>query len=116
LDEGRVALTWRRGSAEHGTILTLPDGVRAGTEYFAQPLADGGAALALGVWSEHHNGVGLFRFDAAGSVRSFSLLPEPSTRADARASTVRWADGRVLEAIDHANGMSIESFDLGGDR
>jgi hypothetical protein len=113
---GRVALSWGRGGGEAGTVLRLPDGTRAGTEYFAEPLADGGAVLALGLWNEDHNGVGLFRFDAAGALRSFSLLPEPSTRADARASTVRWASGRVLEAIDHANGMSIESFDLGGDR
>ena len=114
--DGRVALSWRRGGAEGGTVLRLPDGTRAGTEYFAEPLANGGAVLALGLWNEDHNGVGVFRLDAAGALRSFSLLPEPSTRADARASTVRWASGRVLEAIDHSNGMSIESFDLGGDR
>ncbi len=116
LGAGRVALSWRRGGAEAGTVLRLPDGTRAGTEYFAEPLADGGAVLALGLWTDDHNGVGLFRFDAAGALRSFSLQPEPSTRADARASTVRWASGRVLEAIDHASGMSIESFDLGGGR
>jgi hypothetical protein len=116
LGAGRVALSWRRGGVGGGTVLRLPDGTRAGTEYFAEPLADGGAVLALGLWNDDHNGVGLFRLDAAGTLRSFSLLPEPSTRADARASTVRWASGRVLEAIDHANGMSIESFDLGGDR
>src|SRR5436190_5000377 len=114
LSDGRVALSWRRGGAEGGTVLQLPDGTRAGTEYFAEPLADGGAVLALGLWNEDHNGVGLFRFDSVGALNSFSLLPEPSTRADARASTVRWAAGRVLEAIDHANGMSIESYDLGG--
>jgi hypothetical protein len=72
--------------------------------------------LALGLWNEDHSGVGLFRFDSVGALDSFSLLPEPSTRADARASTVRWTAGHVLEAIDHANGMSIESYDLGGDR
>jgi hypothetical protein len=116
LGAGRVALSWRRGVADRGTVLQLPNGTRAGTEYFAEPLADGGAVLALGLWNEHHNGVGLFRFDAAGTVRSFLLLPEPSTGADARASTVRWASGRVLEAIDHPNGMSIESFNLGGER
>ncbi|HEY2802746.1 MAG TPA: hypothetical protein VGJ67_02360 [Actinomycetota bacterium] len=116
LSGGRVALSWRRGDAEGGMVLQLPDGTRAGTEYFAEPLADGGAVLALGLWNEDHNGVGLFRFDSVGALRSFSLLPEPSTRADARASTVRWANGRVLEAIDHENGMSIESYDLGGDR
>ena len=116
LAEDRVALTWRRAGTERGTILTLPEGSRAGTEYFARSLADGGAVLALGLWNDHHNGVGLFRFDAAGSVGSFSLLPEPSTRADARASTVRWARGRVLEAIDHDSGVSIESYDLGGNR
>jgi hypothetical protein len=116
LGDGRVALTWRRSEIERGTVLGLPAGVRAGTEYFAEPLADGGAVLALGLWNETHNGVGLFRFDADGALRTFSLLPEPSTRADARASTVRWANGRVLEAVDHANGMSIETYDLGGGR
>src|SRR5205085_5157745 len=110
LAEGRVAVAWSGSGSQGGAVIPLPEGVRAGTEYFAQPLADGGAVLALGLWNDHHNGVGLFRLDAAGSLRSFSLLPEPSTRADARASTVRWANGRVLEAIDHANGMSIESF------
>jgi hypothetical protein len=117
LSGGRVALTWTRNDGTKcGTELTLPEGARAGTEYFAEPLPDGGVVLALGLWDEHHNGVGLFRFDRAEAVRSFSLLPEPSTRADARASTVRWANGRVLEAIDHSNGMSIESYDLGGGR
>ena len=116
IDADRVALSWSRGGAEEGTVLRLPKGTRAGTEYFAEPLADGGAVLALGLWNDDHNGVGVFRLDSAGALRSFSLLPEPSVRADARASTVRWASGRVLEAIDHTNGMSIESFDLGGDR
>ncbi|MFL5738194.1 MAG: hypothetical protein ACJ76P_12785 [Actinomycetota bacterium] len=117
LSGGRVPLRWTRNDGTTGgTELTLPDGARAGTEYFAEPLPDGGAVLALGLWDEHHNGVGLFRFDRRGAVRSFSLLPEPSTRADARASTVRWSRGRVLEAIDHPNGMSIERYDLGGGR
>jgi len=117
LSGGRVALTWTRNDGtKGGTELTLPEGARAGTEYFAEPLPDGGAVLALGLWDEHHSGVGLFRLDRDGAVRSFSLLPEPSTRADARASTVRWANGRVLEAIDHPNGMSIEGYDLGGGR
>jgi hypothetical protein len=118
VDGGRVAFTWARSDgSEGGTLLTLPEGARAGTEYFAEPLPDGGAVLALGLWDDTHNGVGLFGFESDGRVRSFSLLPEPSTRADARASTVRWrAPGQVLEAIDHRRGMSIERFDMGGGR
>jgi hypothetical protein len=116
LENGRIALSWRRSGAQGGAVLKLPDGTRPGTEYFVEPVADGGAVLAMGLWNDHHNGVGLFRFSADGTLTGFSLLPEPSTRADARASTVRWANGRVLEAIDHDNGMSIESYDLGGER
>jgi hypothetical protein len=117
-DGGRVALTWTRsGGSQGGTLLTLPEGTRPGTEYFAEVLPDGGAVLALGLWDDTHNGVGLFRFGSDGHVRSFSLLPEPSTRSDARASTVRWqAPGRVLEAIDHRRGMSIERFEVEGAR
>jgi hypothetical protein len=118
VDGGRAALTWTRSDgSQGGTLLTLPEGTRPGTEYFAEALPDGGAVLALGLWDDTHNGVGLFRFGDGGHVRGFSLLPEPSTRSDARASTVRWqAPGRVLEAIDHRRGMSIERFDLGGGR
>ncbi|MDP9296525.1 MAG: hypothetical protein M3O88_07530, partial [Actinomycetota bacterium] len=57
VDGGRVALTWTRSDgSEGGTLLTLPQGARAGTEYFAEPLADGGAVLALGLWDDTHNG------------------------------------------------------------
>jgi hypothetical protein len=116
VDGRHVALTWMRADGSNGgTLLALPEGARPGTEYFAQPLRDGGALLALGLWNESHNGVGLFRLSSTGSVRSFSLLPEPSTRADARASTVRFvAPDRVLVAHDHRHGMSIDAFEVGG--
>jgi hypothetical protein len=118
VDEHHVAITWARTDGPGGgVLLELPRGARAGTPYLAEPLPGGGTVVSLGLWNENHNGVGLFELSESGTVSRFSLLPEPSTRADARASTVRFqGPDRVLVAFDHRRGMSIDGFDLGGER
>ncbi len=94
-----------------GSLIRLPAGVRAGGEYFGQPLPEGGVELARGLWDDQHFVVGLFRLSAEGDLLEFSLLPEPSTQMDARSSTVRWrAPGEVLVAYAKPHGVAIDAF------
>jgi len=114
LGEGELAVTWTRpDGTDAGAVLRLPPGVRLGSDYFIQPLADGGALVARGLWDDAHSVVGVFRLDAHGGLMRFTLLPEPSSQQDARLSTVRWrAPGSVLIAYARPNGVAIESFEV----
>ena len=114
-DEQHFAAEWARpDGSSAGALIRLPSGIRAGTDYFVQPSADGGAIIARGLWDDTHTGVGVIRLDARGRVSSFSLLPEPSTRQDARFSTVRWHAGRILLAQDRPDGYAISSYKVVG--
>jgi hypothetical protein len=108
LSDPEFAVRW--GSV--GAIVTLPSGVRVGPEQFVQPLADGGVVVARGVWDDTHSGVSLIELSEDGSLRSFTLLPEPSTTQDARFSTVRWRGPDVLAAYDRGNRYEIRSFEV----
>jgi hypothetical protein len=110
----RVAFAWTRSDGSRaGAVVSLPDGVFAGSDYFVRPLGDGGAVAARGVWDGTHSGVGLFRFDAAGRIVAFDLLPEPSTEQDARFSTVRFGPPRdVLVAYAGDRAVRIDRFEV----
>lgn len=113
LAEDRFAATWPTGRGTAGVVVELPAGIRVGVEYFVRPLHDGGALIARGLWSDERMAVGLFRFSANGELEGLSLLPEPSTRMDARFSTVRFRPpNQVLVARDRADGIAIERFEV----
>lgn len=114
LPGGRIAFAWVRDDGSRaGTVLELPRGVQAGSDYFVRPLPDGGAIAARGVWDPTHFGVAALRFDALGRVVSSSLLPEPSHHQAARFSTVRFrSPAEVLVAIDRAHGVQILRFEV----
>jgi hypothetical protein len=110
----RFAAVWTRPDGSRGgVVVVLPPGVRPGTDYLVRPRPDGGAVVAEGLWDDTHAGVGLFRFGAAGALRSFSLLPEPSTQQAARSSTVRFLPpGQVLVAYARRAGVTIARFEV----
>jgi hypothetical protein len=112
--DGSFAAVWTRPDGSRaGAIVQLPSKVAGGSDYFVRPLPDGGALVAKGLWDETHFGVGVFRFDAAGRVASFDLLPEPSAEQAARYSTVRFrAPGEVLVAIADDRGVHIDRFEV----
>jgi hypothetical protein len=114
LPGGRIAFAWVRGDGSRaGTVVTFPKGVQPGSDYFVRPLADGGAIAARGLWDATHYAVAVLRFDAAGDIGSFSLLPEPSTHQAARFSTVRFAEpDTVLIAVDRPRAVLIEGFEV----
>ncbi|HLB61987.1 MAG TPA: hypothetical protein VJN50_04540 [Actinomycetota bacterium] len=114
LPDRRVAVTWADSTgARRGSLIRLPRGVLAGTDYFVEPMAGGGALAARGLWDDSHFGIGLFRLDAAGRVLGFSLLPEPSTRQAARYSTVRFRPpGDVLVVFEDHRGIRIERYEV----
>jgi hypothetical protein len=114
LSSSRVAVTWTRPDGSRaGAVVRLPSGVAVGAGYFVRPLPDGGAVLAQGLWDQTHAGVGVIRFDANARIRSFSLLPEPSSRQAARFSTVRFrAPDEVLEAARTNRAYVIDRFEV----
>jgi hypothetical protein len=114
LSGGRIAFAWaRQDGSRAGAVVAFPRGVQAGSDYFVRPLPDGGAVAARGLWDATHYAVALLRFDPAGSIEAFSLLPEPSAHQAARFSTVRFAaPDRVLVAIDRPRGVVIEGFEV----
>jgi hypothetical protein len=106
------AVVWTRPDGSRvGALVHLPDGVLPGADYFVQPLPDGGALIARGLWDETHFGVAAIHLDATGGLVSFSLLPEPSHRIVAPYSTVRFdgPDG-LLMAVDEGEGFRIDRF------
>jgi hypothetical protein len=113
LPGNRVAFAWTRPDGSRaGAVVTLPRGVFPGSDYFVQPMRDGGSLSARGLWDGTHNGVGLFRFDAEGRIVSFDLLPEPSTEQDARFSTVRFAPpADVVVAYAGLRAVRIDRFE-----
>lgn len=112
--DGSFAVVWTRPDGSRGgAIVQLPARVAGGSDYFVRPLPDGGAVVAKGLWDDTHFGVGLFRFDAAGRVATFDVLPEPSAEQAARYSTVRFrAPGDVLVAVADGHGVQIERFEV----
>lgn len=114
LQDGRLAVVWTRPDGSRGgVVLRLPAGISAGADYFVEPLADGGALVARGLWDDTHFGVGVMRIDATGRVRTFALLPEPS-HIMAPYSTVRSVTPRaVLLAVDAGEGIRLERFTIG---
>lgn len=114
VDDGVFAVVWTRPDGSRaGATVELPAGVAGGTDYLVRPLDDGGAVVAKGLWDETHFGVGLFRFDAAGRIASFDLLPEPSAEQAARYSTVRFrSPGEVLVAFADDRGVHIDRFQV----
>jgi hypothetical protein len=114
LPDGTVAVTWTdRTGARHGSVIGLPRGVLPGTDYFVEPMPDGGALVARGLWDDSHYGVGVFRLDDAGRIGGFSLLPEPSTHQAARYSTVRFRPpGEVLVVSETGRGIRIERYEV----
>lgn len=112
--EDSFAVVWTRPDGSRGgATVRLTRGVSGGTDYLVRPLEDGGAVVAKGLWDETHFGVGLFRFDAAGQIASFDVLPEPSTEQAARYSTVRFrAPGEVLLAVADDRGVHIDRFEV----
>jgi hypothetical protein len=113
--EGAVAAVWTRSDGSRGgAVVRLPHGVAPGADYFVQPLPDGGAVMARGLWDATHFGVGIFRFGASGRLTSFHLLPEPTPRMVAPYATVRFlAPGTVLLAVDDGGGVRIDRFPVG---
>jgi hypothetical protein len=107
--EREFGVRWGGGA---GAIVTLPVGVRVGPEQFVQPLGDGGVVVARGVWDDVHSAVAVITLAADGSLRSFTLLAEPSTSQDARFSTVRWRGPDVLAAYDRGRRYEIRSFEV----
>ena len=108
------AATWTdaRGRA-HGTLVRLPSDVFVGSDYFTQPLPDGGALVAQGLYAPGHNVVGILRLRPGGAIDAFHRLPEPSFRQDARWSTVRWRDpGDVLVIYEDPQGVRIDRFEV----
>jgi hypothetical protein len=114
LGEDRFAAAWpSAGGGTVGALVALPAGINVGLDYFVQPLGDGGALVARGLWDDTRMAVGVFRFSPRGELLDLSLLPEPSTRMDARFSTVRFAPpGAVLAAYDRPDGLAIERFEV----
>jgi hypothetical protein len=114
LGRGRFAAVWTRPDRSRaGAIVRLPIGVRPGVDYFVQPMDDGGAILAKGLWDDTHSVVGLFRFDAAGRISSFVTLPEPSVEQDAFYSKVRFLPPTsVLVVYDEAQGIRYDRFEV----
>jgi hypothetical protein len=114
LPGGRVAVAWTDpDGTRSGAVLRLPAGLRAGTDYFVRPTRDGGAVVARGLWNDRHFAVGLIRLAPSGALRSFSLLPEPSTEQAARFSTVRFrAPDEVLLARTGPRALSIDVFEV----
>jgi hypothetical protein len=114
LPGNRVAFVWTRPDGSRaGAVVSLPRGVFAGSDYFVQPVGDGGAVAARGLWDGTHNGVGVFRFDAEGKITSFDLLPEPSTEQDARFSTVRFASpADVFVVYAGTRAVRIDRFEV----
>lgn len=114
LSGGRIAFAWVRGDGSRaGAVVTFPRGVQPGSDYFVRPLPDGGAIAARGLWDATHYALAILRFDAAGDIDAFSLLPEPSTHQAARFSTVRFAQPHaVLMAVDRPRAVLIERFEV----
>ncbi|GBC86852.1 hypothetical protein HRbin12_00851 [bacterium HR12] len=113
LAEDRFAAAWPTARGTTGVVVALPEGIRVGIEYFVRPLPDGGALVARGLWNDAAMAVGVFRFSADGELLGLSLLPEPSTRMDARSSTVRFRPpNEVLVARDRADGIAVERFEV----
>jgi hypothetical protein len=113
LKENLFAVTWPSSGGTAGALVTLPEGIRVGVEYFAERLHDGGALLARALWDDAHTAVGVFRFSASGELLDLSLLPEPSALMDARLSTVRFqAPDGILLARDRTDGIAIERYEV----
>ncbi len=114
LSPQRVAFVWTRPDGSRaGAVVRLPGEVLAGSDYLVRPTADGGAIAVRGLWDETHYGIGLLRFDAAGRVRSFSLLPAPTTRMAAHMSVVRFqGPDRLLVAFDEEDSIRIDSYEV----
>lgn len=113
LAEDRFAVTWPSPNGAVGAIVVLPEGVRVGVEYFVRPLPRGEALVARALWDDTHTAVGVFHLSATAELLDLSLLPEPSTKMDARLSTVRFRPpGEVLLARDRADGIVIERYEV----
>jgi hypothetical protein len=114
MGEGAFAAAWTRPDGSRvGAVVRLPEGVRAGTDYFIRPLSDGGAIVARGLWDESHFAVGVLRFNASAGIESFIHLSEPSIEQDARFSTVRFrAPDEVLVAYTTKRAFTIERFEV----
>jgi hypothetical protein len=113
LAEDLFAVSWRSGHGSSGSLIALPRGIRVGVEYFAEPLPNGGVLLARALWDDSRTAVGIFHLSASGELVDLDLLPEPSTKMDARLSTVRFRPpGDVLLARDRADGIAIERYEV----
>jgi hypothetical protein len=114
LGERAFAATWSDASGmPHGAVVRLPRGVSVGSDYLTVALPGGGALIAQGLYGPGHNVVAILRLTAGGRLRSFSRLPEPSFRQDARWSTVRWrAPDEILAIYEDPDGVRIDRFEV----
>jgi hypothetical protein len=91
----------------------LPAGVRPGVDYFVQPLDDGGALMAKGLYDDTHAAVAVVRFDASGRIVGLHLLPEPSVEQAAFASAVRFqAPSSVIGVYAAPDGVRYDRFEV----
>jgi hypothetical protein len=108
------AAVWTRPNGTRaGALVHLPAGVLPGVDYLVQPLGDGGALVAKGLYDDTHSVVGVFRFDAVGRVRALHMLPEPSVEQAAYASTIRFQPpSSVIGVYDGPHGVRYDRFEV----
>lgn len=112
--ERDVAVLWTRPDGTRaGAVVRLPLGIRPGVDYFVQPLDDGGALVAKGLYDDTHAAVGVVRFDAVGRIIGFHLLPEPSVEQAAFASAIRFqAPSSVIGVYADPDGIRYDRFEV----
>jgi hypothetical protein len=111
---GRFAALWTLPDGTRaGAVVRLPSGVRPGVDYFVQPLDDGGALVAKGLYDDTHAAVAIVRFDASGRIVGLHLLPEPSVEQAAFASAVRFqAPSSVIGVYAGTDGVRYDRFEV----
>jgi hypothetical protein len=112
--DDRFAALWTRPDGTRaGALVGLPAGVRPGVDYFVQPLDDGGALMAKGLYDDTHAAVAVVRFDASGRIVGLHLLPEPSVEQAAFASAVRFqAPSSVIGVYAAPDGVRYDRFEV----
>jgi hypothetical protein len=110
---GFAALWTRPDGSRAGAVVRLPAGIRPGVDYFVQPLDDGGALVAKGLYDDTHAAVGVVRFDATARIVGFHVLPEPSAEQAAFASAIRFlAPSSVLGVYAGPGGVRFDRFEV----